>query len=152
MKNEKFREAVQRIKYLGFEKQARALSECRIVEKPWYMPWKHLSTTLNGTIYLSKEWPKWDLASHLAHEATHLLQQKDLGMTSFLAAYAQKAGRFRLELEAHGVEYLLACREGVPKALSQNAILYTLEKNYYFGDWFDAEKKKEVVEYLRGLT
>ena len=88
IEKEVFEKAIKKIESLGYEDQAIALAQANIIEKPWWMPWKGLSTTLNGTIYLSKEWPKWDLVSHLAHEATHLLQQNKMGMPVFLTSYA----------------------------------------------------------------
>lgn len=149
---EKLQEVGVYLEGIGLGPQANALKQCNIVSKPWWMPWKNLSTTLNNTIYLAKEWEKWDLSAHLAHEATHLLQQKEMGMAAFLASYAQKDGRLRLELEAHKVELSVYMADNplanVPEL--ENDIVRRLATNYAFGDWFNQERQWRAVKYLRG--
>jgi len=153
IEKEVFEKTIKKIESLGYEDQAIALSQANIIEKPWYMPWKHLSTTLNGTIYLSKEWTKWDLASHLAHEATHLLQQNKMGMPAFLTSYTQKPGRLRLELEAHGVEFKIhsAGLSAFATAALANILVFQISQNYAFGVWYDEEKKTYTRKYLMGV-
>lgn len=147
-----FKQTLGYLVALGLKPQVEALKQCNIVSKPWWMPWKNLSTTLNNTIYLAKEWEKWDLSAHLAHEATHLLQQKEMGMAAFLASYAQKDGRLRLELEAHKVELSVYMADNplanVPEL--ENDIVRRLATNYAFGDWFDKIMQWRAVQYLRG--
>lgn len=150
--DKEFQEACRVIAENDLVAQYAALHTCDIVEKPWWMPWKNLSTTLNNTIYLAKGWRDWSLAPHLAHEATHLLQQHDMGMSAFLASYAQKPGRLRLELAAHKVElrvyrYLFP-NANVPEL--ENDIVRRLATNYAFGDWFDKIMQWRAVQYLRG--
>ena len=147
-----FEDALQEIAALGFPKHAEALRTCNIVAKPWWMPWKGMSTTLNGTIYLGKEWRNWNLVQHLAHEATHLLQQRNMGMPAFLAAYAQKSGRLRLEEEAYQVEcHALWRMTGYAWANVQfaiNRVIEVLSTKYNLGSWYTQERMDATAQKL----
>lgn len=116
------------------------------------MPFHSMSTTIGNTIYLARDffdWKRKEQAENLCHECIHLQQFDKMGVNAFISAYAQKAGRLRLEQEAYktSIAWWIACGEiGSPNLYGSDTvfaasnlriarIINALLSKYFFGSF-----------------
>lgn len=102
----------------GFAKQKHVIRETDYSQKTFIEPFRRFSwVTGRRSVRLAYDWHKWTnmqlpmqidgfpQANNLIHEAVHCQQIDRLGgLPAWLATYAQRPGRYRLELEAYSIQ------------------------------------------------
>lgn len=142
----------------GFEKQKQVIAETTYTQKFPFEPFSDFSwVTGRRNVRLANSFDSWtnfDLprpvdgfpqANNLIHEAVHGLQiDQACGFGSWFATYSQRAGRYRLELEAYSVQirHVMACFQvsnneqimdfidGIAERASRHYLLFGYKNKY----------------------
>lgn len=109
----------------GFEANKQVIRETDYHRRLPFDPFKRFSMSVGKrTVWLARDWEIWQntflpanavdgfaQAANLIHESCHCVQRDAMGTLGFTTRYAQRAGRYALEVEAYRLQmkHVMVC-------------------------------------------